>query len=218
LRRVALFTDVFSGFSRRAVLTVDVCTYRLSVALSAVARAYGELAEIAHEIASWIGEARSSLELAQYDFHLLPETAAVVGAGVNGRAVARTFLARGRRVAIWDIDEERARRVALELGAELLKEVKIKKVYIIGQDYSFGHQVSKTAKELLKQKRPDVEIVGDELHPLAKVKDFSPYVAKIQSSSADTLRDAQRVIEAIEALVRIHTAQEEDIYDAVVAQ
>ncbi len=63
----------------------------------------------------------------------------------------------------------------------------IKKVYIIGQDYQFGHQVSKTAKELLKQKRPDVELVGDELHPLAKVKDFSPYVAKIQASGADTI-------------------------------
>jgi branched-chain amino acid transport system substrate-binding protein len=63
----------------------------------------------------------------------------------------------------------------------------IKKVYIIGQDYSFGHQVAKTAKELLKQKRPDVQIVGDELHPLAKVKDFAPYVAKIQSSGADTV-------------------------------
>jgi hypothetical protein len=32
------------------------------------------------------------------------------------------------------------------------------------------------------------------------------------------IRDAQRVIEAIEALVRIHTAQEEDIFDAVVAR
>jgi branched-chain amino acid transport system substrate-binding protein len=63
----------------------------------------------------------------------------------------------------------------------------IKKVYIIGQDYSFGHQVTKTAKELLKQKRPDVQLVGDELHPLAKVKDFAPYVAKIQSSGADTV-------------------------------
>jgi branched-chain amino acid transport system substrate-binding protein len=63
----------------------------------------------------------------------------------------------------------------------------IKKVYIIGQDYSFGHQVSKTAKELLKKERPDVQIVGDELHPLAKVKDFAPYVAKIQASGADTI-------------------------------
>jgi branched-chain amino acid transport system substrate-binding protein len=69
----------------------------------------------------------------------------------------------------------------------MVNDKKIQKVYIIGQDYSFGHQVSKTAKELLKQKRPDVQLVGDELHPLAKVKDFAPYVAKIQASGADTV-------------------------------
>jgi len=41
---------------------------------------------------------------------------AVVGAGANGRAVARTFAARGRRPTIWDVDTERAARVAEELG------------------------------------------------------------------------------------------------------
>jgi alanine dehydrogenase len=46
-------------------------------------------------------------------------TAAVVGAGVNGRAVARTFLARGRPVLLWDVDEQRARQVAQELGADV---------------------------------------------------------------------------------------------------
>ena len=45
-------------------------------------------------------------------------SAAVIGAGVNGRAVARTFLARGRGTAIWDLDQDRARRVAGEIGAE----------------------------------------------------------------------------------------------------
>jgi alanine dehydrogenase len=43
--------------------------------------------------------------------------AAVVGAGVNGRAAARTFVARGREVLLWDVDEERARAAAEELGA-----------------------------------------------------------------------------------------------------
>jgi ornithine cyclodeaminase/alanine dehydrogenase-like protein (mu-crystallin family) len=42
---------------------------------------------------------------------------AVIGAGVNGRATARTFLARGRQVALWDVDGDRARIVAEELGA-----------------------------------------------------------------------------------------------------
>jgi alanine dehydrogenase len=45
-------------------------------------------------------------------------TAAVIGAGVNGHAVVRTFVARGRRVLLFDIDAERARAVAEELGAE----------------------------------------------------------------------------------------------------
>jgi len=44
------------------------------------------------------------------------ETAAVVGAGVNGRAAARTFLARGREVSLWDVDADRARAAAEELG------------------------------------------------------------------------------------------------------
>ena len=47
------------------------------------------------------------------------ETAAVVGAGVNGRAVARTFVARGRRPLIWDVDEARAAAVAGALGCRV---------------------------------------------------------------------------------------------------
>jgi ornithine cyclodeaminase/alanine dehydrogenase-like protein (mu-crystallin family) len=47
------------------------------------------------------------------------ETAAVIGAGVNGRAAAKTFLARGRSVMLWDVDEQRARAVADDLGADL---------------------------------------------------------------------------------------------------
>ena len=47
------------------------------------------------------------------------ETAAVIGAGVNGRATAKTFLSRGRSVMLWDVDELRARAVADELGAEV---------------------------------------------------------------------------------------------------
>jgi len=46
------------------------------------------------------------------------ETAAVIGAGVNGRAVVRTFVARGRRVLLYDVDAERANAVAEELHAE----------------------------------------------------------------------------------------------------
>ncbi|PBI89748.1 Leucine-, isoleucine-, valine-, threonine-, and alanine-binding protein precursor [Variovorax boronicumulans] len=63
----------------------------------------------------------------------------------------------------------------------------IKKVYLINQNYSHGQQVAKYAKDNLKTKRPDVQIVGDDLHPLAQVRDFAPYIAKIKASGADTV-------------------------------
>jgi alanine dehydrogenase len=46
-----------------------------------------------------------------------PGTASVVGAGVNGVAVARTFVARGHPVSLWDVDEAKAAAAAEELGA-----------------------------------------------------------------------------------------------------
>jgi branched-chain amino acid transport system substrate-binding protein len=64
---------------------------------------------------------------------------------------------------------------------------KIKKVYIIGQNYSHGQQVSKYFKDDIKRNRPDIQIVGDELHPIGQVKDFAPYVAKIKASGADAI-------------------------------
>jgi branched-chain amino acid transport system substrate-binding protein len=73
------------------------------------------------------------------------------------------------------------------LTSYMAKDPSIKKVYIIGQNYAHGQQVTRAAKELLKRKRPDVQIVGDDLHPIATVKDFSPYVAKIKASGADTV-------------------------------
>jgi branched-chain amino acid transport system substrate-binding protein len=63
----------------------------------------------------------------------------------------------------------------------------IKKIYVIGQDYSFGKAVASAAVSMLGAKRPDIEIVGNELHPIGKVKDFTPYARKIVSSGADAM-------------------------------
>jgi branched-chain amino acid transport system substrate-binding protein len=63
----------------------------------------------------------------------------------------------------------------------------IKKVYLLNQNYQHGHQVAKFAKENLARKRPDIQIVGEDLHPLAQVRDFAPYIAKIKASGADTV-------------------------------
>jgi branched-chain amino acid transport system substrate-binding protein len=73
------------------------------------------------------------------------------------------------------------------LTAFMKDQPKVKKVYLLNQNYSHGQQVSKYFKENIARKRPDVEIVGDELHPIGQVKDFAPYVAKIKQSGADSI-------------------------------
>lgn len=63
----------------------------------------------------------------------------------------------------------------------------LKSVYILGQDYSFGHAVAREAKRQLALLRPDVRVVADELHPMGRVKDFLPYAAKIKASGAQAV-------------------------------
>ena len=63
----------------------------------------------------------------------------------------------------------------------------VKSAYLFGQDYSFGHAVLREARRQLGVQRPDVAIVGDELHPLLRIKDFVPYAIKIKASGADAV-------------------------------
>jgi branched-chain amino acid transport system substrate-binding protein len=63
----------------------------------------------------------------------------------------------------------------------------IKKVYLLNQDYLFGQSVQRDVKTYLQKLRPDVQVVGDELIPLGKIKDFSPYITKIKASGAQAL-------------------------------
>uniref|UniRef100_UPI00403F9FDE branched-chain amino acid ABC transporter substrate-binding protein n=1 Tax=Acidovorax sp. DW039 TaxID=3095606 RepID=UPI00403F9FDE len=71
---------------------------------------------------------------------------------------------------------------------EVMREDKaLKSVYLIGQDYSFGQAVLREAKKQLAVQRPDVNVVGDELHPVGRVKDFAPYAVKIKASGAQAV-------------------------------
>ena len=63
----------------------------------------------------------------------------------------------------------------------------ITRIYLLNQDYSFGQAVARAGRAMLNKKRPDIQIVGDDLHPLGKVKDFAPYVAKINAAGADAV-------------------------------
>ncbi|WP_082522338.1 branched-chain amino acid ABC transporter substrate-binding protein [Acidovorax sp. Root402] len=71
---------------------------------------------------------------------------------------------------------------------EVMREDKaLKSVYLIGQDYSFGQAVLREAKKQLAAQRPDVAVVGEELHPIGRVKDFAPYAVKIKTSGAQAV-------------------------------
>jgi branched-chain amino acid transport system substrate-binding protein len=92
------------------------------------------------------------------------------------------------KCSFWHFRFDANSDMKLEALTNVMKgDKRIKKIYIFGQDYSFGHQVSATARGMIAQKRPDIKIVGDELHPLARIKDFSPYIAKIKASGADSI-------------------------------
>lgn len=69
----------------------------------------------------------------------------------------------------------------------LREDAAVRKVYLIGQDYSFGQHVVRAARTRIAATRPDIEIVGEELHPIGRVKDFLPYAMKIKASGAQAV-------------------------------
>ena len=92
------------------------------------------------------------------------------------------------KCSYWHFRFDADTSMKMEAMSSFMKDLPdVKKVYILGQNYSHGVQVAKYMKETLARKRPDVQIVGEDLHPLAQVRDFAPYIAKIKASGADTL-------------------------------
>jgi branched-chain amino acid transport system substrate-binding protein len=73
------------------------------------------------------------------------------------------------------------------LMSVLREDKSLESVYLLGQDYSFGQGVLREARRQLTVLRPDIRIVGDELHPLLRIKDFAPYATKIKASGAQAV-------------------------------
>jgi branched-chain amino acid transport system substrate-binding protein len=73
------------------------------------------------------------------------------------------------------------------LVAQIAQDTGIKNLYLLNQDYAFGQQVAKSARAMVAALRPDIVIVGDELHPIGKIKDFAPYATKIKAAGADAV-------------------------------
>jgi branched-chain amino acid transport system substrate-binding protein len=92
------------------------------------------------------------------------------------------------RCNFWHFRFDADADMKMQALTNMMAETKtIKKVYLLNQDYAFGHAVEKAAAEMITAKRPDIQIVGKKLHPLGKVKDFSPYVNEIRASGADSV-------------------------------
>ena len=92
------------------------------------------------------------------------------------------------KCSYWHFRLDADTSMKMEALTTFMKDQKdVKKVYLINQNYAHGHQVAKYAKENLARKRPDVQIVGEDLTPLAQTRDFAPYIAKIKASGADTV-------------------------------
>lgn len=92
------------------------------------------------------------------------------------------------RCSFWHFRFDAHANMRVAALMEVVKEDhEVKRVYLIGQDYSFGQAVLRESKRQLGAQRPDVQIVGDELHPMGRVKDFAPYAVKIKSSGAQAV-------------------------------
>ena len=92
------------------------------------------------------------------------------------------------RCSFWHFRFDAHADMRLAALADVLRDDRaVKKVYLIGQDYSFGQHVNRKAREMIAARRPDIAFVGDELHPLGRVKDFIPYAAKIKAAGAQAV-------------------------------
>ena len=92
------------------------------------------------------------------------------------------------RCSFWHFRFDANADLRLAALVEVLRDDRaLQRLYLICQDYAFGQHVGRKARELVTARRPDVAIVGDELHPIGRVKDFIPYATKIKASGAQAV-------------------------------
>ena len=74
------------------------------------------------------------------------------------------------------------------LVTQIGRDPAVRKLYMLNQNYAYGQAFQAAAQQLLAARAPEAELVGDELIvPFGKVLDFTPYIAKIKASGADTV-------------------------------
>jgi branched-chain amino acid transport system substrate-binding protein len=94
----------------------------------------------------------------------------------------------GKSCNFWHFQFEANTAMKMKALANYIKkQPDIKNVYLLNQDYAHGKQWARYGQEMVGLARPDIKFVGQDLHPIGRVKDFAPYVAKMKSAGADSI-------------------------------
>ena len=94
----------------------------------------------------------------------------------------------GKACSFWHFQFEANTAMKMKAIANYIKkQPDVQKVYLLNQDYAHGKQWARYGQELVGMARPDIQFVGEALHPIGRVKDFAPYVAKVKSTGADAV-------------------------------
>ena len=94
----------------------------------------------------------------------------------------------GKACSFWHFQFDANTAMKMKAIANYIKkQPDIKKVYLLNQDYAHGKQWAHYGREMVGLARPDIQFVGETLHPIGRVKDFSPYVSKVKSTEADSV-------------------------------
>lgn len=94
----------------------------------------------------------------------------------------------GKACSFWHFQTEANTAMKMKALANYIKKTPdVKKVYLLNQDYAHGKQWASYGRQLVGLARPDIQFVGETLHPIGRVKDFAPYLANIKQSGADSV-------------------------------
>ena len=94
----------------------------------------------------------------------------------------------GKQCSFWHFQTDANTAMKMKAIANYIKKTpEVKKVYLLNQDYAHGKQWASYGRQLVGLARPDIQFVGETLHPIGRVKDFAPYVANIRQSGADSV-------------------------------
>lgn len=94
----------------------------------------------------------------------------------------------GKACSFWHFQTEANTAMKMKALPNYIKKTPdIRKVYLLNQDYAHGKQWASYGRQLVGLARPDIQFVGEALHPIGRVKDFSPYLANVRQAGADTV-------------------------------